>query len=145
MFPLLIPLLGSLLDKILPDPAAAAQAKLALMNMVQTGELAKLTASADVIKAEATSGNRLASSWRPITMLVFVSIVANNYILAPYLQALFGWHVTLDMPPQLWDLLKIGLGGYVVGRSAEKMMTTYAASKGNTPAANSTNLISNGG
>ena len=31
-----------------------------------------------------------------------------------------GTGVMLDIPPDMWDLLKIGLGGYVVGRSAEK-------------------------
>lgn len=48
----------------------------------------------------------------------FVFIVFNNYILAPYLQALFSWSVSLQTPPDLWALNKIGLGGYVLGRSA---------------------------
>ena len=53
-------------------------------------------------------------------MLVFVFIIANNYIIAPYAKALFDVELILELPPQMWDLLKIGLGGYVVGRSAEK-------------------------
>jgi hypothetical protein len=53
-------------------------------------------------------------------MLVFTAIVANNYILAPYLQAMFGWSVSLEMPEQLWNLLSIGIGGYIFGRSGEK-------------------------
>ena len=44
MWPALIPLLGSLFDKLLPDPTAAAAAKLQLMQMAQTGELAQLDA-----------------------------------------------------------------------------------------------------
>jgi hypothetical protein len=60
-----------------------------------------------------------------MTMLVFVFIVANNYILAPYLQAMFGWSVSLQTPPDLWALIKIGLGGYVVGRSAEKCVSAW--------------------
>jgi len=145
MFAALIPLLGTLLDKILPDPAAAAQAKLALMNMIQTGEIAQITQAAGVVTAEANSKWRLAATWRPLTKLTFVAIIANNYILAPYLQAMFGWHVTLDMPPQLWDLLKIGLGGYVVGRSAEKIMTTYTQSKQQPAAPSLPTFPTNGG
>lgn len=71
---------------------------------------------AQIIKAEAQGSSWLQRNWRPITMLVFVYIVANNYIFAP----LFGIP-TLPIPNDLWDLLKIGLGGYIVGRSAEKI------------------------
>lgn len=48
-------------------------------------------------------------------MVLFGLIVANNYLLAPY-----GLGQTLELPPDMWDLLKIGVGGYVVGRSVEK-------------------------
>jgi hypothetical protein len=55
----------------------------------------------------------------------FVFIVANNYIIAPYAQALSGASVSLPTPPDLWALIKIGLGGYVVGRSAEKCVAAW--------------------
>jgi len=58
-------------------------------------------------------------------MLTFVVIVANNYILAPYINLFFSVDVVLDLPKDLWDLLKIGLGGYVVGRSAEKAIKNF--------------------
>lgn len=44
-----------------------------------------------------------ASSWRPITMLVFVAIIANNYTVAPYLEAMFHVGLTLTIPPDMWD------------------------------------------
>lgn len=55
----------------------------------------------------------------------FVSIVANNYVIAPYAQAIFDRSVALPTPPDLWALIKIGLGGYVVGRSAEKCVAAW--------------------
>ncbi len=55
----------------------------------------------------------------------FVFIVANNYIIAPYAQAISGASVSLPTPPDLWALIKIGLGGYVVGRSAEKCVAAW--------------------
>lgn len=150
MLAALIPLLGSVLDKIIPDPGQQAQAKLALMQLVQTGELTRLTAAADVIKAEASSQFRLTSQWRPILMLTFTAIVANNYIISPYLQAMFGWSVSLELPPEMWDLLKIGVGGYIMGRSAEKAVGTYANrryGRNDQPSASSNPgaFISNGG
>ena len=119
----------TVLHSVLPDPVAQAQAKLQLATLVSNGTVAKMTQAAGVITAEANSKFALAAVWRPITMLTFVAIVANNYILAPYLHAMFGWSVTLDMPTELWELLKIGLGGYVLGRSGEKMVAAY---RGNT-------------
>jgi hypothetical protein len=139
MFAALIPLLGGLLDRLIPDPAQAAAAKLQLMTLVQNGELAQMTAATGVITAEANSKFALTAMWRPILMMVFTAIIANNYILAPYLHAMFGWAVTLDLPPQMWDLLKLGIGGYVVGRSAEKAVTTYVQAK-NPPAPASSGL-----
>ena len=90
------------------------------METAQKGELTELSEAASIIRAEAQSGSWIATNWRPLTMLVFVFIIANNYIIAPYLGLFGGASVTLDIPPDMWDPIKIGLGGYVVGRSAEK-------------------------
>jgi len=119
----MIPLIEAglrIIDKIIPDPTAKAEAKRKLLEIQQTGELKEVEAAMNVIVAEAKSEHALTSQWRPITMLVFTAIVANNYILAPYLQAMFDWSVSLEMPEQLWNLLSIGIGGYIFGRSGEK-------------------------
>ena len=99
--------------------------KLELLKELQQAEAKMMEAQASTIIAEAKSGSWLASSWRPITMLVFVFIIANNYIIAPYLLA-FGYTVpTLAIPPDMWGLIQLGLTGYIVGRSAEKTMEIY--------------------
>ena len=114
---------STLLDKFFPDKDAANKAKLMLLEMRQNGELTKLQISAGIVTAEANSDRWLAASWRPITMLTFVFIIANNYILYPYLSLFFEKAPKLVIPPDMWSLLKIGLGGYVVGRSVEKAVT----------------------
>lgn len=111
---------AKLIDKFIPDPEAKAKAQLELLKMQQDGDLKELDASIQAIVAEAQSEHWLAANWRPITMLTFVAIIANNYILAPYTSLMFNVSVQLQIPPDMWDLLKIGLGGYVVGRSVEK-------------------------
>ena len=119
----MIPLIDAglrIIDKIIPDPKAKAEAKIKLLEVQQAGELKEIESAMNVIVAEAKSEHALTSQWRPITMLVFTAIVANNYIHAPYLQAMFGWSVSLEMPEQLWNLLSIGIGGYIFGRSGEK-------------------------
>ena len=125
MLAALIPLFGTVLDKIFPDPTAAAAAKLKLLELQQSGDLEELKQAGSIITAEAKSEHWLVAAWRPLTMLVFVAIIANNYILAPYIDLFFSADISLDLPPDLWELLKIGLGGYVVGRTGEKMMQTF--------------------
>ena len=121
----LIPVLGSVIDKIFPDKTAANEAKLKIVEMQQNGELAGLDAQVKAITAEANSQHKLAAIWRPITMLVFVFIIANNYIIYPYLSLFFDAAPKLETPPDLWGLMKLGLGGYVVGRSVEKAVEKW--------------------
>lgn len=124
-----VPILGELLDKLIPDADAKQKAKANLQELALSQEGDKLQGRFAVITAEAQSDHWVVASWRPITMLTFVGIVANNYILAPYIQLFFSVNVTLELPPHLWELLKIGLGGYVVGRTVEKTMKTYKQGK----------------
>lgn len=81
----------------------------------------------NIIIAEAQSKSWMTSNWRPITMLSFVAIIINNYIIAPYTDALLGWEVVLQMPDFLWETIKIGLGGYIIGRSGEKITKLWKA------------------
>ncbi len=118
--------LGSkILDKIFPDKNEAAKAKLALLELEQNGQLQEMVESSKIIQSEANSEHWIAATWRPITMLTFVVIIANNYILYPYLSLFWENAPSLALPPQMWDLLKIGLGGYVVGRTVEKTVKNH--------------------
>ena len=66
----------------------------------------------NVIVAEASGKSWLQRNWRPITMICFLVLVILDS---------FGW-LPNPLAPQAWTLLSIGLGGYVVGRSAEKVV-----------------------
>lgn len=96
-----------------------------LANALETSanelEARELEAKAGNIQAEAKGESFLQRNWRPITMLMFAYIVFNNYILAPYAGCFIDNFPTLPLSDDLWDLLKLGIGGYVVGRSAEKI------------------------
>lgn len=122
MWQALIGPVTSIIDKLIPDPQEKARAKLKLFEMQQAGELTELEQQASIIRAEAQGESWLQRNWRPLLMVTFGIIVANNYLLAPYLQAMFGVGIVLDMPERLWDLLTLGVGGYVAGRSAEKVV-----------------------
>jgi hypothetical protein len=104
---------GKLLDKFFPDADADMKNK---MNQFLT----VFTAQAQIVQAEAASGNWLASSWRPITMLTFVGLIVARW---------FGWaapNLAEAEYLKLWDIVQLGLGGYVIGRSVEKVIPSIA-------------------
>jgi hypothetical protein len=90
------------------------------------GEVAR--AQAQTITAEAKSEHWLAATWRPLTMTMLVGIVANDYLVGPYLHSWFGWDVVVQLPERFFDLLEIGLGGYIGGRTIEKIFKTIRRS-----------------
>lgn len=106
-----------------------AKAQNELTTKVISYAEAEMNNKAQIITAEAKGDSWLQRSWRPITALVFVFIIANNYILYPYITAFGGKAVALDIPPDMWQLLKIMIGGYVVGRSVEKTVKIYKGNK----------------
>ena len=86
----------------------------------------RMDIQSSIIKAEATSDHWVVASWRPITALVFTFIIANNYIVVPYMEALFSVSIPrLELDQNMWELLKLMIGGYVMGRSVEKVAQTY--------------------
>lgn len=92
-----------------------------LLEDIAKLETTFLEVKGKIIVAEAQSEHPITSMWRPITMLTFVFIIANNYIFAPYLSALFSVELpTLELTQDMWELIKIGLGGYVLSRGVEK-------------------------
>ncbi|MBC5622082.1 MULTISPECIES: 3TM-type holin [Butyricimonas] len=66
---------------------------------------------------EEGKGNWLQRSWRPLVMLTFAAVI---------LIGTFTNISILSDTSRFWDLLEIGLGGYVVGRSGEKILMTLA-------------------
>ena len=59
---------------------------------------------------EEGKGNWLQRSWRPLVMLTFAAVI---------LIGTFTNISILSDTSRFWDLLEIGIGGYVIGRSGE--------------------------
>lgn len=64
-------------------------------------------------------------------MLVFTYIIFHTYVVAPLFSV-----GSVIIPPDMWELLKIGMGGYVFGRTVEKITPDIAAAIGNRKDAN---------
>ena len=84
-----------------------------------------------IVLAEAKSQHWLTAAWRPFTMILFALVIAVNILIIPYIVIpilwMFGVPVPefMEVPPQVWNLIQIGLGGYVAGRSGEKMVKMW--------------------
>lgn len=91
MWNLLIPAITTILEKIIPDPKASADAKLELLKLAQAGELAALDAEMklalgqiDVNKAEAST-DLFRGGWRPFAGWVCGIGLGYNFLVRPLL------------------------------------------------------------
>lgn len=125
MNPLLIPVLGNLLDRVFPDKQAADEAKLKLMQMAQNGELAELDADVklaagqnEVNKVEAASSSLFVAGWRPFVGWTCGLAFFFKYVGGPgffVLAQMFGKNIVLptldasELTPILFGML--GLAG----------------------------------
>ena len=78
-----------------------------------------MTSRAEIINSEAKSEHWITATWRPITMLTFLALAVGDSL--GLLQT--------PLRDEAWTLLQIGLGGYVVSRSAEKIVNVVTTKK----------------
>ena len=117
---LLLGPLTTLIERIFPDKAKQDEAKAQIMTIMMKAQADEMTAKSNVIVAEAKGESWLQRNWRPLTMMTFVIIMIFNFIFAPIMGMLAMPVPTLEIPPHMWTLLTVGIGGYIGGRSIEK-------------------------
>ena len=125
----LIGSVGTIIDDLHTSDEEKAEAKqklaaLEAATILSLSEVGKtlVEAQRDAVVAEAKGESAIQRSWRPITMLVFVFIIFNNYVLVPYVTAFGGAVPTLEIPNGMWALLNVGIGGYITSRGIEKVV-----------------------
>lgn len=121
-----LPLIGSLLDKVLPDADAKAKAQLELAKLAQDGEFKALDmqlqvnlAQAKINEIEAASSNPMAATWRPAAGWVCVFGLGYEFLLRQLLPWILAVCQVPDVPalPSLDDVLMelvfamLGIGG----------------------------------
>ena len=115
--------IGKVIDNLFTSEEERINAKNQVFKVLQEQQLELQRLQTEIIVTEA-NGNWLQRSWRPILMLCFGFIVMYVKFIAP----LFN----LPIPPlenEFWNLLQLGIGGYVVGRSAEKISKNIIINK----------------
>lgn len=115
---LILDLGNTIIQRVFPDPAQAASAKLELMKLQQSGELAQITGQLEINKVEAASSSIFVAGWRPFIGWVCGMALAYQYLVRPLaigIAAAMG-HPLPALPgldDNLWQLLlgMLGMGG----------------------------------
>ena len=105
---------GEVIDRLTLPAREKKQLETELFRVITECERQRMEAQASVI-VEEVRGNWLQRSWRPLVMLTFALIV------------LMGTFVSLPIlsdTSRFWDLLEIGLGGYIIGRGSEQLVSS---------------------
>jgi hypothetical protein len=123
----IIGVFGETLDKFLPDQNKKLEALAEVRAKILENEAKILAIAGDIVGKETVSERWYQNAWRPALMWIIIVIIFNNFLLAPYVGMIFGYDLSLDvdvnsLPEELWRAIDIGLGGYVIGRSAEKIV-----------------------
>lgn len=107
--------IGNVIDNLFTSEEERIKAKNEIFKVLQEQQLELQKLQTEIIVSEA-NGNWLQRSWRPILMLAFGFIVIYVKFVAP----LFDLKIP-ELENEFWNLLQLGIGGYVVGRSVEKI------------------------
>lgn len=124
----LVGAVGGIIDDLSTSDEEKLQAKIALAKLetdfqrdVIKADAAIAAEQASIIRTEATSESWLTRTWRPITMLSFVLLLFLYWFdVAPD-------GISDDVLLEVFGIVKIGIGGYVVSRGVEKSVVAFKA------------------
>jgi hypothetical protein len=127
-----LPIVGSLfdigtklIDKLIPDPKAKAEALQKLQDLEQSGDLAVISGQNEINKIEAANPSLFISGWRPFIGWVCGSALAFQLVVGPlvvWAGALVKQPVSLPiMQTELLTTLLVGMLGLGGMRTVEKL------------------------
>lgn len=125
---------ADIIDKHIADQQSRDKLKAELQQGLVTALGQQADAQAGVIKAEAESEHWLTANWRPILMLVLMGFLVWIGIILPLIDLAVGAPIPYQprwnqLPAEFWNFLGIGMGGYIGGRSLEKVATQVIAAR----------------
>ena len=107
-----------IVDDVVEDKGEANRLKFEIQRQLIENKSSELEAAAKIVLAEA-QGGWLQRNWRPLLMVTFAGLVVAHW---------FGFTAP-DIPEtvqnSLLNIVMVGVGGYVVGRSGEKIADKF--------------------
>ena len=107
-----------IVDDVVEDKDEANRLKFEIQRKLIENKSSELEAAAKIVLAEA-QGGWLQRNWRPLLMVTFAGLIVAHW---------FGFTAP-DIPEtvqnSLLNIVMVGVGGYVVGRSGEKIADKF--------------------
>ena len=103
-----------IVDDVVEDKDAANNLKFQIQKQLIETKSSELEAQVKIVLAEA-QGSWLQRNWRPLLMITFAGLVVAHW---------FGFtapNIPESVQNSLLNIVMVGVGGYVMGRSAEKV------------------------
>ena len=127
MIELLLPFAGKILDKFFPDPAQKAEAQVKLMELAQSGELAKMANDTELFKTEQENvtgrwtSDMASDSWlsKNIRPLSLIAIFSGYFTFA--MMSAYGYNANEAYVTLLGNWGMLIFGAYFGSRSLEKI------------------------
>lgn len=119
LIPAVTTLLNKAIDKAVPDKTLAEKMKADLTLQVLQLNAEELKQASSIILAEVQGESWLQRNWRPLTAVTFTGLVVAHWL---------GWtapNLTQETINSLLDIIQVMIGGYVVGRSGEKIVKEW--------------------
>ncbi len=79
--------------------------------------------SEKIVYSETAGESWLQRNWRPVVMLIFTGLICAHWL------GFTPPNLPESVVLKLLDIVQVGLGGYVIGRSAEKVVREYVKGK----------------
>jgi hypothetical protein len=137
---LLTPLFGQIaaapvfeiIDALVSDLSLKRKLKAEIRGKYLDRDRALIAASQSVLLAEAQSESWLTRSWRPLLMLLLMTFLLFFGLIVPFIELCLGHALAIEprldrIPEPLWNLLTLGLGGYVGARTIEKIARGWSS------------------
>ena len=119
LIPAISGLIGKAIDKAVPNKDEAERLKADITRQAMSMADSELKGAVQIITAEATGESWLQRNWRPLLMLWFAGLVGAHWL------GFTPPNLPQDVVINLLFFVQVGVGGYVLGRSGEKMVKAY--------------------
>ena len=117
--PAIAGIVGKIIDKAVPDKDEAERLRYEITTQLMHSEAKALQGAIDIILAEAKGESWLQRNWRPMLMLWFAGLVGAHWL------GFTPDNLSQDTINHLLTIVQVGIGGYVIGRSGEKIVREW--------------------